>query len=238
MAFQYAIQDVPIMERPRERFQNRGAFAVSSSELLAIAITTGMKGRSGITIAEDLLTHFKSLSGVEAAAIEELATIPGIGLAKAIRIKAAIELGKRFALERNTPYAPVMLNSEQAFSIASYYLKGKMQEHLLLFCLNVRGMLIGDPEVICIGILDASCIHPREIFKRAIQKSAAGILLAHNHPSGSAEPSAADIESTKSLCLAGQLMGIGLLDHIVVADSCHISIRELHPELFSGNDSP
>lgn len=235
MDFRFAIQDVPVAERPRERFQNRGALAVSSNELLAIAIMTGYKNRSAIAVAEDLLARFKSLSGIESAAIEELSSVCGIGLAKAVRIKAAIELGKRFALERDPAIAPTMLNSEQAFSLASYYLKGKMQEHLLLFCLNVRGMLVGEPEIVCIGILDASCIHPREIFKRAIQKSAAGIVLAHNHPSGNAEPSDADIESTRNLCQAGQIIGIGLVDHVVVADSSHVSIRERFPKLFSEN---
>jgi DNA repair protein RadC len=235
MDIRFAIHDVPVTERPRERFQNRGALAVSSNELLAISITTGYRNRSVIMVAEDLLSRFKSLAGIESAALEEISAVPGIGMAKAIRIKAAIELGKRYALERNIATAPSILNSDEAFSLALYFLKGKMQEHLLLFCLNVRGMLIGEPETICIGILDASCIHPREIFKRAIQKSAAGILLAHNHPSGNAEPSDADIQSTKNLCQAGQIIGIGLVDHIVVADATHVSIRERYPDLFSEN---
>lgn len=236
MSFQYAIHDVPVSERPRERFRNRGAFAVSSAELLAIALDTGCKGRSGITVAEDLLMQFHNLSAIEAASVEELSAISGIGITKAIRIKAAIELGNRFALERHISSASTVLNSEQAFKVASYYLKGKMQEHLLLFCLNVRGVVMGEPEVISIGILDASCVHPREVFRRAIQKSAAGVLLAHNHPSGSAEPSDADIESTRSLCRAGDLIGISLLDHVVISDMGHVSIRKRHPELFLADD--
>jgi DNA repair protein RadC len=235
MDTKFVLHDVPVTERPRERFHNRGALAVSSHELLAIALSTGYKNRSVITVAQDLLSRFKTLSGIESAAIEELSAVPGIGLAKAVRLKAAIELGKRYSMERNLATAPTMLNSEEAFSLALYYLKGKMQEQILLFCLNVRGVLIGEPETISIGILDASCVHAREIFKRAIQKSAAGIILAHNHPSGNAEPSDADIESTKSLCKAGHIIGIDLVDHIVVADANHVSIRERHPNLFTEN---
>jgi DNA repair protein RadC len=226
------VRDLPPLERPRERFDLRGAEAVSLQELIAISLNNGYKNKSAITIAEDLLSRFKSLNGIDSASIADLSGVLGVGYAKAVRLKAAIELGKRFVVESAALGASIM-NSQQAFAIASYYLKGKMQEYLLLFCLNVRGGLIDEPEVISIGILDASCIHPREIFKKAIQKSAARIVLAHNHPSGSIEPSEADLQTTHHLYQAGMIMGIELTDHIITAGTEFCSLREQHPKLFS-----
>lgn len=228
------VRDLPVLERPRERFDLRGPGAVSLQELIAISINNGFKKKSALTIAEDLLSQFKSLNGIDAATISELSSVPGVGYAKAIGLKAAIELGKRFVHESASEGASIM-NSQQAFAIASYYLKGKMQEYLLLFSLNVRGGLIDEPEVISIGILDASCIHPREIFKKAIQKSAARIVLAHNHPSGSVQPSAADLQTTHHLYQAGTIMGIELADHIIIAGTQFCSLREQHAELFSAD---
>jgi len=226
------LSNLPKKERPRERFELKGSSAVSLRELLAISINNGNKQNSALDIADKMLSDFGALEEIDKASIAKLCSCAGIGYAKAIRIKAALELGKRFYAEQGRIRESIF-DSAQAFQIASYYLKGKMQEHLLLFCLNVRGGLISEPDIVSMGILDASCIHPREIFKKAIEKCAARILLAHNHPSGSSDPSAEDLHTTSIVYKAGTLLGIELIDHLVVAGNSFCSIREFDADLFS-----
>lgn len=225
------VRDIPVSERPRERLALKGAASLSLQELFAIVINQGSKDNSSLDISSAMLRSFGSLQRIASAAPDELQTVSGIGLAKALQIQAAVEIGKRFYAERGADIGTI-LDTEQAFELASYYLKGKMREHLLLFSLNVRGALIAQPDIVSIGTLDASCVHPREIFGAAIGRNAARVLLAHNHPSGNPDPSDADLAVTSQLCQAGEIMGIAVIDHIIVGDGKHRSLRQSNPELF------
>jgi DNA repair protein RadC len=227
------IQDLPQFERPRERLYSLGTASLSLPELLEVILAQGSNKRSVLNLAHSILIKFKSLSELYSASLQDLQSIKGIGYAKAAQIKAALELGKRFTQEENKNTRQGVFNSLQAYKIANSYLKDKNKEHLMLFCLDARLRLVTEPEVVSMGTLDASLIHPREIFDVAIKTHASRIMLAHNHPSGSSLPSDSDIEVTKQVYDAGKIMGIELLDHIVTGSDEYTSIRELHNNIFS-----
>jgi len=232
---QFTLRDLPVRERPRERLRSLGASSLSVQELLSIILSNGGKSGSVHAITNELLRRYQNLESLDCASIDELRQIKGVGQVKAIQIKAAVELGKRLHLEQQLESAGQILTSEDAFRLAEYYLKNKKKEHLLLFCLDVHGKLIGRPETVSVGLLDCSLVHPREIFNQAVRSSAAKIILVHNHPSGSAVPSPQDLEVTRQIYRAGIIMGIDLLDHIVLGAGEYTSIRQDHGELFAPN---
>ncbi len=227
------IKDLPYVDRPRERLLNFGAAALSLQELLGIVMGQGSVSGSVLNIAKNLISKYSSLELLEQASLHELQTVKGVGDAKASQIKAALELGKRLQLEFAQPKSDHIFNSFDAYKLAEKYLKNKKQEHLLLFCLDSRSRLISQPQTITIGTVDASLLHPREIFVSAIQNYASRIILAHNHPSGSSLPSDADFQVTRQVFEAGKVIGIHLIDHIVVGSGEYVSIGESRPEIFS-----
>ncbi len=228
----YTIRDLPKTERPRERLQSLGVSSLSLQELLQIIIGQGSSNGSVEEITRNITLNFRSLAVLFNASLEDLLAVPGVGLSKACQIKAALELGKRMQLEVNLPKSGSVLNSFNAFQLAQKYLQHKKKEHLLLFSLDVRGRLICEPEVLSVGTLDGSLIHPREVFGSAISNRAARILLAHNHPSGESQPSDADIAVTNQVYQAGKIIGIPLIDHIVLGAVDYVSISERNPEAF------
>ncbi len=228
----FTLRDLPKYER-RERLHELGAHSLSLHELLELVLGKGSGHDSVFTISQQLLTRYKSLREISSASIQDLCQINGIGYAKAIQIKAAFELGKRFQLEDDSPMSEAVLRSVDAYRMASYYLKDKKKEHLLLFCLDVRGRLINKPETVSIGTLDSSLVHPREIFNSAIKNHSSKIILAHNHPSGSSQPSDQDYVVTNQLYDASKIVGIELLDHIVLGRDEFSSIRENNPQIFA-----
>lgn len=227
------IKDMPGQERPRERLNSLGAQSLSLHELFQVILAQGGYKTSVASISHRIISRFKSLDNLEQAKMQELCSIEGVGYAKASQIKAALELGRRYSMRRPSNSEKKILSSADAYKIGNYYLRGKKKEHLLLFSLDSRGRLIVEPETVSIGVLDCSLVHPREIFNIAIRNSAASIIIMHNHPSGSVDPSDQDFEVTKQIYLAGNIIGIGLVDHIVIGKWSYSSIRELNPEIFA-----
>jgi DNA repair protein RadC len=213
----FTVRDLPREERPRERLQRFGAEALSAQELLAIILGRGVAGRSVMTITQELLARFGSVQGISAASMEELAGIKGVGRAKAAQIKASFELAKRKDLEN--PHSEYDIKDPQSIAgMVGATLKDMKKEHFVVIALSTRNKTIHMPYpiVVSTGTLNASLVHPREVFKEAISRSASSVVLAHNHPSGDTEPSEEDLRITRRLAEAGRIVGIEVLDHIIV----------------------
>ncbi len=216
------IKDMPINMRPREKLLNQGEISLSEAELLAIILGMGTKNMSAIELAHALLCKYKNLRNLKEASLEELKEQKGIGLAKAVQIKAAFELGKRVAT--NTPYKSYIKSPDDVKNMVMEEMRYFDREYFRVLYLDRKNGLI-TMENISIGGLHSSIVHPREVFKTAVKKSAASIILVHNHPSGDPSPSPEDIEITKRLKDAGELMGIKLIDHIIIGDNCYASFK-------------
>ena len=220
----FTIHDLPRQERPRERLQKFGAEALSAQELLALVIGRGIPKKSVMNIAQELLARFGNVKAIGQATIEELSQIKGIGLAKAAQIKASFELGRREELEPELKNFDIK-DPESVVKAIRASIKDKAKEHFKLILLNPRNKIIGI-STISIGTLNASLVHPREVFKDAIMHTAASVVLAHNHPSGDPEPSEDDITITKRLIEAGKILGVEVIDHIIVGKNGFFSFKE------------
>jgi DNA repair protein RadC len=220
----FTIHDLPKPERPRERLQKFGPEALSAQELLALVIGRGIPKKSVMNIAQELLAKFGNIKAISEASLEELSQIKGIGLAKAAQIKACFELGKRQDLEPELRDFNIK-DPQSVIKAIRASIQDKAKEHFKLILLNPRNKIIGI-STISIGILNASLVHPREVFKDAITHSAASVVLAHNHPSGDPEPSEDDLTITKRLIEAGKILGIEVLDHILVVKNGFFSFKE------------
>lgn len=218
------LRDLPHEERPRERMMHYGAESLSQAELLAILLRTGTRRESAIHIAQQMLGKIGGLRGLVDLSIEELTEINGIGPAKAVQLKAGIELGRRMANSRFT--MPVIIRSPQdAAEILTEQLRYLQKEHFVCLFLNTKNHVIGQ-ETLSMGSLNASIVHPREVFRAAIKCSSASIICAHNHPSGDPTPSPEDISLTSRLLQAGEIIGIDVLDHLIIGDSSFVSLKE------------
>lgn len=220
----FTIHDLPVSERPRERLQKFGVEALSAQEILALILGRGIAGESVMVTAQRLLSQFGSLKGVAGASLEELSQVRGIGLAKASQIKAAFELANRLEGYPETARKPLVRNPDEVVNLVKVRLKGKKKEHFLAILLDTRGQLIKISEI-SVGSLEASIVHPREVFKEAISASAASIIFVHNHPSGDPTASEDDISLTKRLAEAGEIVGIEVLDHIILGDKKYLSLK-------------
>ncbi len=220
----FTIRDLPPPERPRERLLKLGAEALSAQEILALILGRGSRGESVMVTAQRLLSEFGNLQGIGNASVEELSKLRGIGPAKATQLKAASELSKRLEGYPDTDRKVVIKKPEDVLSQVKNRLKGKKREYFLILLLDTRNQLIGVTTV-SMGSLDSSIVHPREVFKEAISASAASVILVHNHPSGDPQPSKEDIELTKRLTKAGEIMGIDVLDHIIVCGENYLSLK-------------
>ena len=220
----FTIHDLPPSERPRERLQKFGVSALSAQEILALILGRGIAGESVMVTAQRLLSKFGNLKGIASASPEELSQVKGIGLAKASQIKAAFELANRLEDHPETGNKPVVKAPEDVASVVRARLKGKKKEHFLTLLLDTRSQLIKVCEI-SIGSLDASIVHPREVFKEAISASAASVIFVHNHPSGNPAASEEDVELTRRLTEAGNIIGIDVLDHIIIGDRNYVSLK-------------
>lgn len=208
------LKDVPKIDRPRERFLERGPDALSKSELLAILIGSGIKGKNVKKLSEQIVRKFgdKFLD----ITVDDLLEIPGIGKAKALQIVSALALVKRF-YEELGPKDNIVLSAQDAVSLTSD-IRDKKKEYLVCLYLNARNALL-KKETISIGTLDKSIVHPREIFGPAVELRAAGVVLLHNHPSGDVQPSKQDAEVIEKILDAGKIMGVNVIDFIIVSES-------------------
>ena len=218
------MRDVPKEERPRERLIRHGSERLANKELLAILLRTGNQRESVLIVAERLLARFGSLPGLAAASYEELLTIHGIGPAKAADILAAFELAKRLA-ESRMEFQGIINSPQDAAQLVLRELSLADKEHFMIIMLNTKHRVIAK-KVISIGHLHASLVHPREMFKEAIRRSSASVILVHNHPSGDLTPSRDDITTTERLRDVGDMLGIDVLDHIIIGDNRYLSFRE------------
>jgi DNA repair protein RadC len=220
----FTIHDLPASERPRERLQKLGAEALSAQEILALILGRGIAGESVMVTAQRLLGEFGSLKGVAAASLEQLSHVKGIGLAKAAQIKAAFELSSRVEGYSETGQRPLVKTPDDVASLVRSRLKDKKKEYFLALLLDTRNRLIKAAEI-SVGSLDSSIVHPREVFKEAISASAAAVIFVHNHPSGDPEASEDDVNLTKRLAEAGEVVGIEVLDHIIIGDNKYTSLK-------------
>lgn len=221
----FTVRDLPLSERPRERLQKHGEEALSAQELLALVLGRGSKNDSVLNVAQRLLSHFGNLNKLASAGLEELAKIKGIGPAKAAQIKAVFELGKRNLSSWDKTEKIKISSAEDVFRMFGQKLKGKKKEHFLALLLDSRNRLLRAAEI-SVGSLDASIVHPREVFKEAIAESASRLILVHNHPSGDPKPSEADVEITKRLAAAGKILGLEILDHVIIGNKIASSLKE------------
>jgi DNA repair protein RadC len=220
----FTVHDLPPSERPRERLLKLGSEALSAQEILALILGRGIRGESVMVTSQKLLSRFGNLKGIANASVEELTQTKGIGPAKAAQIKAALELSKRLEADVGEESQPVVKSPEAVAVLVRGQLKGKKKEHFLVICLDTRNRLINCRPV-SMGSLDTSIVHPREVFKEAVSASAASVIFVHNHPSGDTEPSKEDVELTKRLVKAGEIIGIDVLDHIIVCDKSYLSLK-------------
>ncbi len=225
------LKDQPASERPRERLVALGVEALSPAELIAILLRTGLKGVNAVQVGRQLLQAFGSLHGLARASVDDLKKVKGIGRDKAVTLVAAFALAHKMAKELQDE-SPVLDTPEAVVNLlrARNLLLGVEQLQVLL--LNTRRRLIR-VESVTNGTIDTLLVHPREVFKSAIAANAAGIILAHNHPSGDPTPSEADIKVTRDLIRAGQLLKIDVLDHVILGRATpdrpkdYVSLREL-----------
>ncbi|MEW6115280.1 MAG: DNA repair protein RadC [Nitrospirota bacterium] len=218
------IKEWPEGERPRERLVKYGAESLSDAQLLAIILRTGNREKGVLHLAMTLLDTFKDLGTIDAASINELASIKGLGTAKIAQIKAAFELGKRLMSE-SSDGKPVFSSSHSLYTYFAPRFKNLKKEYFIAVLLNQRNRLIREHKV-SEGTLTNSLIHPREAFKEAIKESAASVIFVHNHPSGDPSPSRDDITVTERLKSAGDIIGIAVLDHVIIGDGKFVSLRE------------
>ena len=215
---------MPKERLPRERMAALGVEMLSDTELIAILLNTGSKGRNVLELAWDLLNSAGTLRSLRMMSLSEISAIDGIGEGKGARVLAAMELGRRAALE-DKRFMPKISSSKDVLDFLADEMRSLEQETVRVLLLNTKHMLLHS-AVISVGGLNYSPIHPREVYKQALKFSAAGIILVHNHPSGEAAPSEQDIKLTKRLKEAGEIMGIPLLDHLIIAETGYYSFSE------------
>jgi DNA repair protein RadC len=218
------IKDIPEQDRPRERLLKVGAQAISTAELLAIVMRTGVGGENVLHLAERLLSQFGSLPGLARASVTELKSVKGIGKVKAIEIKAALEIGRRL-MATSPEERPQVTSPSDAANLLMSEMMLLEQEHLRLILLDTRNKVQSTPTIY-VGSLNTSVIRIGELFRAALRENAAALIVAHNHPSGDPSPSPEDINVTRQIAKAGQLLDIELLDHIIIGHRRYVSLKE------------
>jgi DNA repair protein RadC len=216
-----------VQDRPRERLHSLGPEALSDAELLALLLRTGGAGSNALVVARRLLAAHGGLPGLARAAAQELAATRGIGPAKCATLRASIEIGQRLAARRLDAGAPIRSPAD-VFHHFHPRLRHATQERFFVVLLDGRHRVLRH-ELVSQGTLTASLVHPREVFRPALRESAAALVLVHNHPSGDPTPSREDREITERLEQAGELLGVPVLDHVVVAERGYYSLREALP---------
>lgn len=222
--YKISMRDVSEEERPRERLAKVGAEALKDAELLAILFRSGTREMNAVTLAEQVLRRFENLQRLSQASVEELCQEKGIGLVKAIEIKAALELGKRAVNHKRSKYMRI----QRADDVVKYLmpeLRACETERFICVQVNTKNFIL-KWDVISIGGLDGTTAMPRDVFRQALRDGAHGVIVAHNHPSGDPEPSPSDIEITRRLSQAADLLGIRFLDHVIIGDGSHVSFKE------------
>ena len=220
------IKSLPEEERPREKAAGKGIESLSDAELIALIVRTGRKSESALSLAEEILAKLgDGLSGMGALDEDELMEIDGMGPGKSMSLIAAVELGKRIAGSRRRG-RPLIDSSEGIADMFMEDLRYKNKEFFKSVMVNAKGEVMSVDNV-SVGELSRTLVHPREVFAKAVKKSAFGVILVHNHPSGDPSPSSEDIATTERLVESGDLLGIKVLDHVIIGDGRYTSMRAL-----------
>ena len=228
--FQYRlkIKDLPYGERPYERLEKAGAEVLSDAELLAIIIKTGSKSETSVALAQRVLTQDfcdEGLSFLHNVSLEQLRAIRGIGRVKAIQIKAVMELVKRAASSKGSTTRLVVKTPADVSKMLMEDMRHLKKEVFKVIMLNTKNHVIRCINI-STGSLNASIVHPREVFSEVLKAGCSAVIFAHNHPSGDPEPSGEDIETTSRLSEGGNILGIKVLDHIIIGDRKYLSLKE------------
>ena len=218
------IRDIPRGERPRERLRQHGPAYLSNAELIAILLRTGLIGESVLNLAVRLLSHFQGLSGLGRASYGELSALKGISEAKACQIMAAMEIGRRLVSLHPEDRAIIQCPEDVANLLAAE-MGSLEQEHLRVLLLDTKNHVTGVNEMY-IGNVNSSVVRPAEVLRPAIRDNAVAIIVVHNHPSGDPTPSPEDVVITEALRSSGEMLGVELLDHIILAGQRHASLKE------------
>jgi DNA repair protein RadC len=219
----YTIKQLPPELRPRERLLQSGPSALSDGELLGLLLGIGSREKTAVELAGEVLSEAGGLHSLYDVSVHELMQVNGIGKAKACIILAAVELGRRIGQVRN-PGRPVISSPADVERLLRGRIANLDRENFVVVLLNTKNEVI-ETSTVSVGTLDASLVHPREVFKPAVRASAASVILAHNHPSGMVEPSREDREVTRRLGEAAGVLGIEVLDHVIVGDG-YYSMKE------------
>ena len=224
VAYTTTIRDLPMGERPRERLREHGPGHLSNAELIAILLRTGVAGENVLNIAVRLLSEFQGLPGIARATFGEICSLKGISEAKACQLLAAFELGRRLVSLHPEDRA-VIGSPEDVANLLGAEMGLLEQEHLRVVHLDTKNHVTGVSEIY-VGNVNSSTVRPAEVFRPAIRGNSVAIIAVHNHPSGDPTPSPEDVAITRQLRDAGELLGIELLDHIVLAGQRHVSLKE------------
>jgi len=219
-----AITDWPAAERPREKLLEQGVETLSDAELLAIFLRVGVTGKSAVDLARDLLTQFGSLNGIFAAPLNELTQVNGIGTSKYTQLQAIFEMSRR-ALNEQMQVKDILSSPQQVRDYLCLKLGNLMREVFVVLFLDAQNRIVTTEEMFS-GTLTQTSVYPREVVKRALHHNAAGVIFAHNHPSGIAQQSQADELLTQQLKQALALVDIRVLDHFIVAGNTTLSFSE------------
>jgi DNA repair protein RadC len=220
----YRITDLSSSDRPRERMAELGPQSLSNAELLAILLRVGVQGENAVQVGQRLLHDLDGLHGLRRASFNDLAKQRGLGLAKASQIKAAIELGLRLSV-LSPEDRPTISSPADAAALVQYEMSGLAQEHLRVINLDTRNRVI-NVEKLYVGSLNASTVRVGELFRPAISRNAASVIILHNHPSGDPAPSPEDVSLTRAIVQAGKLLDIEVLDHLVIGQGRWVSLKE------------
>jgi DNA repair protein RadC len=218
------MEEIPVEDRPRERLKTFGAEALSVRELLAIVVGPGSRQMGAMELAGEVVSAFESVREMAGASVERLSRVSGMGFAKACRLRAAIELGRRVVKagrgERRTVRCP-----EDAACLVMEDMKNLDREHFKVILLDSKNAVIS-VETVSVGTVNASIVHPREALKPALEKSATSMILVHNHPTGNVSPSREDILITRRFEKCGRILGIEIVDHLIIGDDDYKSMKE------------
>ena len=224
MSQSYRIADLPADDRPRERLEKLGAQALGSAELIAILLRVGVQGESAVQMGQRILQNLGGLSGLHRAAFDELCAEHGIGSAKAAQIKAAIELGRRLMLE-SPKDRPTINSPADAAALVQYEMSALEKEEMRVILLDTRNHVL-DIVTVAHGSLNSAQMRVGEIFTPAIRLNAAALIAVHNHPSGDLKPSPNDVAITRAMLVAGKLLDIEILDHLIIGLGSYTSLKE------------
>ncbi|MFZ1946918.1 MAG: DNA repair protein RadC [bacterium] len=216
--------EIPTEDRPRERLRTLGAEVLTVRELVAVVIGSGTRQRGAIEVAGDVVGAAGLVRELARVSVEKLATVKGVGEAKACRLKAAIELGRRVA-KATRPEVKSVRCPEDAASLVMEDMKHLDREHFTVILLDSKNAVISI-EKVSVGTVNSSLVHPREVLKPALEKSATSIILVHNHPTGNVSPSREDVMITRRFEKCGQILGIDVIDHIIIGDGNYRSMKE------------